>query len=111
MYQKTLVKCMRDGPFSIATDGFSDSCVEKMNPITVKIFDINRVATTKFLDMCMSSVSTAEGIFSEMQAVLDKHYVPWANCVGVGLDNTSVNLGCHSSIKTRIESTRILLCM
>ena len=24
------------------------------------------------------------------------------NCVGVGLDNTSVNMGCRNSIKTRI---------
>ena len=105
MYQKTLVECMRNGPYSIATDGSSDSGVEKMNPITVKIFDINRgVATTQFLDMCMSSVLTDEGIFSKIQEVLDKHDILWDNCVGMGLDNTSVNLGCHNSIKTRIKS-------
>ena len=43
---------------------------------------------TKFLDMCMSSQSTAEGIFTKMQEALQKHEIPWLNCVGVSVDNT-----------------------
>lgn len=60
------------------------------------------IVVTHFLDMCMSSSSTAEGIFSRMQEALSKYDIPWLNCVGIGLDNTSVNMGCTNSIKTRI---------
>lgn len=58
---------------------------------------------TQFLDMCLSSLSTAEGIFSKMQAALDKYEIAWMNCVGIAVDNTSVNMGCRNSIKTRIQ--------
>ena len=103
MYQQLLVESMRNGPFSIAVDGSNDSGIEKMNPLTVKIFDTNRgVVSTQFLDMCMSSESTAAGIFAKMQGVFETHNILWSNCVGVGLDNTSVNMGCRNSIKTRI---------
>ena len=46
----------------------------------------------------MSSSSTAEGIFTKMEDVLSKHGISWKYCVG----NTSVNMGCRNSIKTRI---------
>ena len=69
----------------------------------MRIFDINRgMVCTQFLDMCMSSSSTAEGIFAKMQGVMQKHQISWDNCVGVGVDNTSVNMGCNNSIKTRV---------
>ena len=75
-----------------------------MNPLTAHIFNSGHgVVTTQFLDMCMSSSSTAEGIFSKMQEVLSKH-IPWDNCIGIDLDNTSVNMGCTNSIKTRVLS-------
>ena len=102
-FQKSLVEIMKKEPFSIAIDGSSDSGVEKMNPLTVRIFDDNRgVISTQFLDMCMSSSATAEGIFAKMHEVLSKHCISWSNCVGIGLDNTSVNMGCRNSIKTRV---------
>ena len=76
-----------------------------MNPLTVRIFnDKSGMVVTHFLDMCMSSLSTAEGIFSKMEEVLVKHSIPWKYCVGIGLDNTSVNMGCRNSIRSRIET-------
>ena len=58
---------MKEGPYVLSIDGSTDTGVQKMNPLTVCIFDSDRgVVTTQFLDMCMSS-STAEGIFSKMQ--------------------------------------------
>ena len=50
--------------------------------------------------MCMSSDSTAEGIFSKMQYAFNKHKISWINCVGLSVDNTSVNIGKRNSIKT-----------
>ena len=103
-YQQALVEAMRNGPYSVAIDGSSDSGVEKMNPLTVRIINADSgMVHTQFLDMCLSSLSTAEGIFSKMQAALDKYEISWMNCVGIGVDNTSVNMGCRNSIKTRIQ--------
>ena len=102
-YQQMLVDFMKNEPFALAVDGSSDTGVEKMNALTIRIFDGNRgMVSTQFLDMCMSSSSTAEGIFTAMQYVLTKHDISWINCIGIGLDNTSVNMGCRNSIKTRI---------
>lgn len=103
-YQQALVATMRSGPFSVAIDGSTDMGREKMNPLTVRIFNSQSgMVHTQFLDMCMSSESTAEGIFQKMQAALEKHEISWMNCVGIAVDNTSVNVGCRNSIKTRIQ--------
>ena len=50
----------------------------------------------------MSSLSTAERVFSKMQDPFTKHSISWDNCLGLGVDNTSVNMGCRNSIKTRV---------
>lgn len=93
---------MREKPFSIAIDGSSDSSLEKMNPLTVRILTDSGIVHTELLDMCMSSDSTAEGIFSKMQDAFNKHKISWMNCVGLSVDNTSVNIGRSNSIKTRV---------
>ena len=96
-YQQVLVQAMKSGPFSVAIDGSSDSGVEKMNPLTVRIINSDTgMVHTQFLDMCLSSLSTAEGIFSKMQGALDKYEISWMNCVGIAVDNTSVNMGCRN---------------
>ena len=102
-FHQRLVESMRNGPYAVAIDGSSDTGIEKMNPLTVRLFDTTQnIVCTQFLDMCMSSSSSAEGIFSKMEEVLTRHGISWQNCVGIGVDNTSVNLGCRNSIKTRI---------
>ncbi len=54
-------------PFSILIDGSNDSGLDKMNPITVKIFDTSRdKVQSRFLDMCLTNdarAATAEEIF------------------------------------------------
>ena len=55
-------------------DGSNDTGLEKMNPITVKLFEVNRGRVmARFLDMCLTSgvqAATAESIFNEMEKVL-----------------------------------------
>ena len=48
---------------------------------------------------------TAESIFAKMNDVFQRKDIPWANCVGIGVDNTSVNLGKSNSIMTRVLQT------
>ena len=63
-----LVQQMRDIPYHVSTDSSNDSQREKMNPVTVKLFDVDKVKH-KLLDMYTTSGSgaeTAEVIFSKM---------------------------------------------
>ncbi|KAF3837707.1 hypothetical protein F7725_009475, partial [Dissostichus mawsoni] len=42
-FKKELVMKMRENPFTLVTDGSNDTGLEKMNPLTVRIFDTNKV--------------------------------------------------------------------
>lgn len=39
-----------------------------------------------------------------MDTLLSDSEIPWLNCVGVLVDNTSVNMGKNNSIKTRMKT-------
>ena len=43
-----------------------------------------------------------QSIFTKMDETLQNNDVSWENCVGVGVDNKSVNLGRRNSIMTRV---------
>lgn len=98
---------MKTSPFSLAVDGSNDTGLEKLNPLTVKIFDANRnQVSTHLLDMCTTSgreCGTSLAIFSKIDSVLESFDIPWSNCVGFGVDNTSVNLGLHHSLMTHVQ--------
>jgi len=99
---KPLVADMKVNVFALSVDGSNDQDQQKMNPVTVRIFDIKQhKVVCKFLDMCLSKDSTAAGIFSSIQSALDKYSISWKNCLEFGVDNTSVSVGKHNSIKTR----------
>ena len=87
---------MKSEPFSIAVGGSNDTGLEKMNLLTVRLFDVNQgMVVTHFLDMCLTTgqeSGTAESIFNRMDEMLQISEIPWANCVGAGVDITSVNL-------------------
>jgi len=87
-----VVKHCRNHPFSIGIDGSSDTDVEKMNPATVRIFDINRAktVTSRFYHMCVTSgrdASKAETLFSVVQEKLDGDEIPWTQVVSLSVDN------------------------
>ena len=85
---------MKTSCYSIATDESNDQGLQKMNPITVRIFGINQhKVVTKFYDMCPSTSSTAVGIFTAINTAMMKNNITWDNCVSLAVDNTSVNVG------------------
>ena len=103
-YCQKLVNRMKTTAFSLAIDGSSDTGIEKMNPLTIRTYnDSCGIVQTQFLNMCMSSDSTAEGTFCKMQEALDKHGISWNNCVGICLDNTSVNMGCQTLLELELQ--------
>ena len=103
-----LVSLMQNTPYSLSVDGSNDSGLEKMNPLTVRVYTENTCKVeTRFLDMCTTSgtdAATARAIFDKMDGVLSNYNIPWDNCVGLGVDNTSVNTGRHNSIISRIHA-------
>ena len=58
-------------PFSLLVDRSNDVGVEKLNPLTVRIFDdTTREVTTPFLDMCTTTgcgCGTAVSIFTKIE--------------------------------------------
>ncbi len=42
--------------------------------------------------------ATASVILNKMDSVLQESSIPWINCAGMSVDNTSVNLGKNYSI-------------
>ena len=68
--QSSLLEHIKNNYFSISTDGSNDQGLSKMNPVTVRLFDINQnKVVTQFLDICLSTSSTADGIFTSIDNV------------------------------------------
>ena len=55
-FKSGLVTAMSWEPFSIIVDGSNDTGLEKMNSMTVRLFDTDLgIVTTQLLDMCLTS--------------------------------------------------------
>uniref|UniRef100_H3B154 DUF4371 domain-containing protein n=1 Tax=Latimeria chalumnae TaxID=7897 RepID=H3B154_LATCH len=106
-FREKLVEVMKNRPYSLLIDGSNDTGLEKMNLLIVHMFDINtQRAESRLLNMCATTgkdSATAAAIFDKISQALDTYSIPWANCVGFGVDNTSVNLGKKNSIMTRVK--------
>ena len=106
-FKAELVSVMQQAPYSLSIDGSNDTGLSKMNPLTVRIFDdCRKRVDTRFLDMCTTSgtsAATAQVIFEKMDEVLSLHCIPWENCIALSVDNTSVNIGRHNSIMSRVR--------
>lgn len=62
--QASLIDSMKRNPFSLDTDGSNDTGLQKMNPLTVRIFDANRgCVTTRFLDVSNLSIYSRSNLF------------------------------------------------
>ena len=104
--KKDLVENMKIHPFSVSIDGSNDTALENMNPMTIRIYNVNHgKIVTQFLVMCTSTSANAEAICGVMDETLSKLLEStnsWTMCTSVGADNTSVNIGTRNSLKTRI---------
>ena len=97
---------MNNEPNSPTVDGLNENGLQKMNLLTVRIFDVQRgCVTTQLLDMFLTSGrngGTAAAIFERIDEKMTEKEIPWINYVGFGVDNANVNNGKHNSIKTRV---------
>ena len=66
-----LIEHCKTHPFSVCNDGSNDTGLEKINPVCLQIFDVNRSkkVTSHFLNICLTSAknaSTAAYIFDKI---------------------------------------------
>ena len=98
--------------FSLSTDRSNNQNLEKINPVTVQIYNINQhKMLTKVLDMCLRKSSTSVSIFSSVNLVMSKYKIPWSNCIALGVNNTSVNVGKHKPliVEVRKQNENVIL--
>ena len=82
--QQSMIEEMRVSAFSLSTDVRNNQNLEKMNPVTVQIYDVNQhKVVAKFLDMCLRKSSTSASIFSSVDLVMSKYEIPWSNCIAL----------------------------
>ena len=87
----TLVSAIKTEPFSIAIDRSSDNGLEK----TLQLFDVNRgMVITQFLGMYLTTGRQSRIVESIQLNEGDPttREIPWANCVGAGVDNTALSV-------------------
>ena len=85
-----------------ATDS-NDEGLVKVNPLLVRLFDNDLgYENDHLLDMCYSLSGTTEIRFENISNAPGNSKINWSNYVRRSLDNTSVNLDSHNSIKTRL---------
>ena len=103
---------MKKDCYSISADGSNDQGLKKMNPVTVRLFDMNQhMVVNQFLDMCLSSSSDADGIFAAIDKAFANNGILWNKCISLGFDNTSVNIGKHNPLirNAREKNDEIIL--
>ena len=85
-FEQSLVSSMQKCPFSLATNGSNDTGLQKMNPVTIRIFDEEHgIVATHFLDMCLTSgtgLATSGAIFDAIDGALQSRQIPWSQCIG-----------------------------
>ena len=106
--------------FSVGNDGSNDTGIDKMNPLTIKIFDVNNseTVTNHFFSMCLTEgedCCKAYKIFEAIENAFDEDSIPWYNCVSLSVDNTNTMIGRKNSVALKVigknEEIFISLCL
>ena len=74
------VQIMKNDFYSLSTDSSHDTGLEKMNPLTVRLYDSSKSRVdTSFLDLCCTSgqnSGTAPKIFQKIDDIMIKLQLP-----------------------------------
>uniref|UniRef100_H3A325 HAT C-terminal dimerisation domain-containing protein n=1 Tax=Latimeria chalumnae TaxID=7897 RepID=H3A325_LATCH len=100
------VKHLQKEPLSLSTNGSNDTEIQKMNPITVKLFDANHIHH-RFL----GNIQQQLVIFQGTDCCFQQYNIPWYNCVSFSLDNTFVNMDKHNSLMSRAKEKNKHICI
>ena len=75
--------------------------MDHLSPLFRDIFHDSKIAKG-FSAATGTDAGTAAKIFEAMDDALKSRDIPWGNCIGLSVDNTSVNMGRHNSIRSRV---------
>lgn len=100
---KYIVEHCKTHPYSVGTDGSNDTMVEKMNLVSIRIFDINRskTVTNHFFDMYLTEGehgAKAFKIFDAIEEKFTKDSMLCSNRVSLSIDNTYTMIGIRDSV-------------
>ena len=95
---------MTQSPFSIL-DGSNDTAFQKMYSVTARIFDVNfNWIMKKLFDMNFlegTDAPTAASMLNSLNNLFERYNIQWDHCLGIGLDNTNVNIREQNFIKSQ----------
>ena len=91
-------------PFSILCDEGND-VDDKNFAILVRLWDDEQGRpVTRFLDMPVCNIGTAEKLFELIDASMTEKGLTWSNVVGFESDTTNVMVGKHNSVLSRVKA-------
>ena len=89
-----IVQHCKTHPYSVGHDCSNDTGIQKMNPVSIRVFDVKRSKTVRdnFFNMCLTegkdSIKSSK-IIEAIEASFEKEDMPWNNCVALSVDNTN----------------------
>ena len=111
-----IVKHCKTHPYSVDHDGSNNTGIQKMDPVSIRVFDVkwSKTARDQFFNMCLTEgVDSAKSykIFEAIEASFGKEDMPWSNCVALSVDNTNAMVGRNNSVASRfLKKTPCVLC-
>ena len=103
-FSQPVDKLCQENPFSILCDEGSDAD-DKNFAILARLWDEKLgKPVTRFLDMPICNVGTADKLFEAVNTALGERKILWSNVVGFESDTTNVMVGKHNSVLSRIKS-------
>ena len=102
-FAEPVVALCKESPFSIMCDEGND--IEDKNfAILVHLWDDDLGnPLTRFLDMPVCNVGTAENLFGFIDIALGERGIAWSNVVGFESNTTNVMVGKHNSVLSRVR--------
>ena len=113
-------KDCKTASYSISNDGSNDQGIKKkkernMNPVTVRLFDINIMVVNQFFRNVLNLISSSswcrhiyDGIFAAIDKAFANNGIHWDKFISLGVDNTSVNIGKHHPLITKAREKRLI---
>ena len=105
-FNDKVIKQCQNQPYGLMCDGSNDRA-EKTFAILVRVFDEDLgEVKSRFVDMPVSNIGTAEKLFECIQDSFSKLGIPWENLLAYNSDNASVRKGRHNSVLSRIRGVQ-----
>ena len=110
----TLVEALKNGPFSVSTDGSNDDY--KLYPIVVRYFnsEVGKISTSLLALPCLKGDSTGVNIANLIISEFSKKSIPWENCISFSTDNAPVMVGrtsgCAIFLKKKHSELAVIGC-